>query len=105
MLRRCFIEESKQPTEGFIRPKAEILDESALVPAANLIAPPPNQFTHQLRRAQPFYFNSADHKSSDGELPKGTQVVLMIYDGGKYCRVVDGRGLYVEIEYKSLQKI
>ena len=103
--RRCSIEESKQPTEGFIRPEAEIFDESALVPAANLITPPPNQFTHQLRRAQPFYFNSPDHKPSDGQLSKGTNVVLLVYDGGKYCRVADGRGLYVEIEYDSLQKL
>jgi hypothetical protein len=39
---------------------------------------------------------SAPHAGADGEFSSGTRVVLMVYDGGEYCRVVDARGLYVE---------
>ena len=41
----------------------------------------------------------------EGEFPKGTKVVLLCYDGGNNCRVVDGNGIYVEIEFSSLKKL
>lgn len=89
--------------EGFTRPLAEVLDEGSLVPEANLISPPPNQFTHVLTRAQPYYYGRG--KRADGEFPAGTKVVLMTYEGGARCRVADGRGLYVETKYDGLRKL
>ncbi len=92
--------------EGFIRPDWTILPEEAAVPDRNLIAPAPNQFTHRLMRPQPFYFSAAQEgKPPNGEFPAGTKVVLLVYDGGTTCRVVDGQGLYVEIEHDSLEKL
>jgi hypothetical protein len=90
----------------FIRPKAVVLPDEALVPARNLISPPPNQFTHRLSRAAPYYYAGAQQAARpDGELPADTKVVLLVHDGGRYCRVVDGRGLYVETEYESLEPL
>ncbi|HEV2859664.1 MAG TPA: hypothetical protein VGX48_01505 [Pyrinomonadaceae bacterium] len=89
--------------EGFTRPEAEVLDEGSLVPGANLISPPPNQFTHVLARAQPYYYGRG--RRPDGEFPEGTKVVLMTYEGGARCRVADGRGLYVETKYDGLKKL
>lgn len=92
--------------EGFIRPDAVVLPESAVVPDKNIITPAPNQFTHELTRPQPFYFDGAQQgRPSDGELPEGAKVVLLLHDGGSYCRVADERGLYVEIEHDALKRI
>lgn len=99
-------EEQDGPQSGFQRPEASILPAEALVPGANLISPAPNQFTHELTRAQPFYYAGAREEASpDGELPAATPVTLLVYDGGDYCRVVDGQGLYVEIAYDSLRTL
>ncbi len=92
--------------KGFVRPKASVLPDKAVIPDENLISPAPNQFTHQLKRQEPYYFGHARQgRPPDGELPSGAQVALLVYNGGKYCRVVDGQGLYVEIEYDSLEKL
>jgi hypothetical protein len=92
--------------EGFIRPEAVVLPEHARVPEENLISPPPNQFTHVLTRPQLLYFTGARRETPPaGQFPAGTKVVLLVYDGGTYCRVADGQGLYVEIEYGSLKKL
>ncbi len=92
--------------KGFHRPDPVVLLENAMVPDKNLIAPAPNQFTHELSRSQPFYFDGAQQaKPPEGEFPAGTKVALLVYDGGSFCRVVDGQGLYVEVEYESLKKI
>lgn len=92
--------------KGFVRPKATILDEGAVVPDENLISPAPNQFTHELTRSQPFYFKGAAQADApDGELPAGTKVVLLTDEGNGYCRVVDGQGLCVEVKCGSLKKL
>lgn len=92
--------------EDFVRPDAVVLPENAIVPDKNLISPAPNQFTHELIRPQSFYFTGAQQAGQpDGQLPAGTRVTLLVYNGGSYCRVVDGQGLYVEIEYNSLRKL
>jgi len=89
-----------------IRPKAVVLSDAAMVPGRNLIDPPPNQFTHQLRKSQPYYYTQAQGAATpDGEFAVGTQVVFMTYDGGAYCRVVDARGLYVETAYEGLRSV
>jgi hypothetical protein len=38
----------------------------------------------------------------DGQLEAGTRVVPLRYDDRERCRVVDGRGLYVEVSYAKL---
>lgn len=93
--------------KGFVRPDAVVLPESAVVPDKNIIRPAPNRFTHELARAQPFYYDESSRGCApDGELPAGTRVVLLVHDeGDPFCRVADGRGLYVEVEYKSLKPL
>ena len=93
--------------KGFVRPDAVVLPESAVVPDKNIIRPAPNQFTHELARAQPFYFDESRRGGPpDGELPEGTRVVLLVHDeGAPFCHVVDGRGLYVGIEYDALKRV
>ena len=92
--------------EGFLRPPVDVLPENAVVPDRNLIEPAPNTFTHALTSDQPFSFTTFEGTAApDGVLAAGSRVVLMVYDGGRFCRVVDGRGLYVEIEHKSLKSL
>jgi hypothetical protein len=92
--------------EDFLRPEITVLPESALVPDRNLISPAPNQFTHELIRSQPYYYGQGEQATPpDGHFPAGTKVILLFYEGGTYCRVVNGQGLYVEIEYDSLRKL
>ncbi len=40
-----------------------------------------------------------------GTFPTDAKVVLLGKDGGKYCRVVDGQGLYVEVGCSSLETL
>jgi len=77
------------------------------VPDENIIRPAPNRFTHELARAQPFYFDESRRGGApDGEFPAGTRVVLLVHDDGdSFCRVADGRGLYVEVEYDALKSV
>jgi len=93
-------------TEGFLRPEAVILGEDALIPDRNLIVPPPNQFTHEVTRATPYFY---DREQPDvppvGQFAEGTLVVLLVFNGGSHCRVADRHGLYVETEYDSLKRL
>jgi hypothetical protein len=92
--------------EGFTRPEAKVLSDDAIVPDRNLIVPPPNQFTHELVRSEVYYYSEPQNAgNTDGQLEKGTHVVLLKYDGGTYCRVADGRGLYVVVPYDSLKPL
>ena len=87
-----------------VRPESMVLSDAALVPERNLIKPPPNQFTHALQRSQPYFYTDAE-SAPNGEFADGTRVVLMVYDGGAYCRVVDGQGLYVETAVGGLRRL
>jgi hypothetical protein len=92
--------------EGIIRPESNVLPESSLIPAQNLISPPPNQFTHELERWLPFFYTTEGlSHAPDGHLPAGTKVALLVDDGGGHCRVVDGQGLYVEVEHAGLKRL
>lgn len=93
--------------EGFIRPEAVVLPESAQVPERNIIRPAPNRFSHELTRDAPFYFGEARGGGPpDDVLPGGTKVVLLVRDASAaYCRVVDARGLYVEVGCESLRAL
>ena len=87
-----------------LRPKAEVLDDAALVPAERRIEPPPDRFTHELVRPQPYYFG-AKREVPAGRLAAGARVVLTAYDGGDFCSVVDARGLTVETAYAGLRRL
>jgi hypothetical protein len=88
-----------------IRPEAVVLSDTALVPDRSVLKPPPNQFTHELSRTQPYYFDHAQNAEANGELAAGTRVVLMVYDGAEYCRVIDAKGLYVDTAYAGLRRL
>jgi hypothetical protein len=89
--------------DRFQRPEAVILGEDSLIPPENQIRPTPNRFTHQLVKSEPFYFGrKVDSSAPDGELLTGTQVILLRDDGEARCRVVDGRGLHVEVSCAAL---
>lgn len=98
---------SSEATEGFLRPEATVLPESSLVPAGNLISPPPNRFSHELVAATPYYYEqgAASTQPPAGELPAGTKVLLLVYGGGEFCGVVDGQGLYVQLAYSKLKRL
>ena len=89
--------------DRMLRPEPVVVPDSALVPSANLIRPPPNQFTHEVRTRQPFFYGTKAGKDPDGEFMPGTKVVLMVRNKGKMCRVVDARGLYVSTACKGLK--
>jgi len=86
-----------------VRPPMEVLGSAALIPPGKRVKPAPNQFTHVVARAQPYSFDESDPPI--GEFQPGTRVVLMVYDGGAHCRVIDSQGLYVVTAYEGLEPI
>ena len=87
-----------------LRPKAVVLDNDALVPRKNVVKPPPNQFTHKVKRSQPYFYEDP-REAPNGEFTAGTPVVLMVHHGGDSCRVADEHGLYVETAYGGLHRL
>lgn len=88
-----------------LRPDPVVLGEEALVPERNVIEPPPNRFTHVLTDDEPYRFDRPESpREFDGVFAAGTPVALLV-DGPERCRVVDGRGLYVEITRASLRAL
>lgn len=91
--------------EGFLRPELEILPESSLVPPESLVQPPPEHFTHEVRRDAPFrYASERGAGAPHGTLRAGTKVVLLADDGAR-ARVVDGQGLHVVIDSRALRPL
>lgn len=91
--------------KGFKRPRATVLPENAVIPERNLISPAPNNFTHELIRKEPFYYsNPTKGTEPSGEFPRGTKV-LLVRSRGSFCRVADGKGLFVEVACDSLKKL
>ncbi|MFK4500923.1 hypothetical protein ABIF20_004573 [Bradyrhizobium japonicum] len=92
--------------EGMKRPEAIVLPDSSLIPSDCLISPPPNQFTHEVARSQPFYASQgAPSDPPTGQFEAGAKVVLLYHDGGELCRVVDAAGRYVGTRFDGLRKI
>ncbi|HKE98394.1 MAG TPA: hypothetical protein VKG45_05640 [Actinomycetes bacterium] len=87
-----------------LRPEAMVLGEEALIPAHNLVRPPPNRFTHELVVDEPYWLDRPGRRAQqpDGTLDAGTPVVLLV-EADDHCRVVDGRGLYVQVRRSSLR--
>ena len=92
--------------EGMKRPEAIVLPDSALIPSNHLISPPPNQFTHEVTRSQPFYASRGTPVGPPaGQFDAGAKVVLLYHDGEDLCRVVDGAGRYVDTLFEGLRKL
>jgi hypothetical protein len=93
--------------KGFLRPKVNILGEEALVPKGKVVFPPPNQFSHRLKQAQPYYYNrQSAHGKPVGHFAKGERVLLVRREADAVtCWVLDGKGLYVETHYTALEKL
>jgi hypothetical protein len=92
--------------KGFIRPEAVVLPEKALIPSPNVVTPPPNHFTHQTKRETPYFYNDAAHgQQPDGVLLPGARVIVLRCEDGGRCRVVDERGLYVQVDGESLEQL
>ena len=88
-----------------LRPKSRFLDESALVPQSNVVRPAPTRFTHVLSVNTPFYLDrERTGDEPEGILQAGTPVVVASTHGDR-CRVVDGRGLAVDVPWEHLQEI
>lgn len=94
------------PDEGtFLRPEAHVLPRSALVPDENVVRPAPTQFTHELAVDTPFQWDRDPGRiEPDGVLAAGTRVVVAATDGDR-SRVVDGRGLAVDVPQANLREI
>jgi hypothetical protein len=92
-------------TEGVVlRPEATVLPSGAIVPAANLIEPAPNQFSHELIDDEPYHYGVDPASPADGTLAPGTRV-LLVADDGRYANVIDEHGLYVRVRRRSLRPI
>src|SRR6266511_3307704 len=88
-----------------LRPEAFVLSDDALIPESNLIDPPSEPFTHVLIKDEPYWFdgNQGDEKPS-GTLVAGTPVIVLHEGPGKY-RVVDSRGLVVDVPLSSVRPL
>ena len=94
-----------QPDEGVLRPDVHVLDRSALVPDRNVVRPPPTRFTHELVADTPFRLDrDPPGGPPDGVLAAGTPVVVASREGDR-CRVVDGRGLAVQVPCAALRAL
>jgi len=87
-----------------LRPEMQVLGDVALVSRENVVKPPPTEFTHELSRAQPFYFKRG-REMPDGEFAAGTRVVLKERIGASDCRVIDEQGLHVITPCKGLRPL
>ena len=94
------------PEDGVVlRPDMVVLAEDALVPHRNLIRPAPNRFTHELIVDEPYRFDRPEPTNEpDGVIRAGTPVAILVV-GDERCRVVDPRGIYVEIRRASLREL
>lgn len=86
----------------FLRPKASVLPDSAVIPPRNLLQPPPNRFTHLVRADQPYYYEADASGGAAGTFMAGTPVLLLSHDGGALCHVADARGLFVATRFDGL---
>ena len=85
-----------------LRPEVSVLSGDALVPSGNIVEPPPNHFSHELTRDEPYSYGTEPSAASDGQLTQGTPVLLVAVDGS-YARVIDPSGLYVRVRADSLR--
>ena len=90
------------PDGVMLRPEARVLPDEALVPAAEVVSPPPDRFTHELVTDEP-YRREGD-SDPEGVLRAGTRVVVRA-EGAARCRVVDGGGISIEVKRSSVRRL
>lgn len=90
--------------EGLVlRPEAVVLGDDALIPASNLVDSLPDRFTHELSVDEPYRYDGVtDDQRPSGTLPAGTPVAI-VSEGRDRCRVVDQRGLAVNVRGSSVR--
>jgi hypothetical protein len=95
-----------------LRPDFVVLGDEALVPGPGVVTPPPERFTHELVRDEPYWHGVPDrsggrgperNREPDGVLAAGTPVVVVGRAGGR-SRVVDATGLLAEVPTASLKE-
>jgi hypothetical protein len=92
--------------KGFGQPKPVVLKERALVREPVVIKPPPNHFTHELLRREPYYVTTTNQAlQPDGFLSKGAQVLLLVRRKGARCHVADRRGRVVDVACSALREL
>jgi hypothetical protein len=88
-----------------LRPEIVVLGDEAVVPAGNVVRPPPTRFTHVLVVDEPYHLDRSDRTPEpDGVMRAGTRVALL-HQGHDRCRVADGRGLAIEVRRASLREL
>jgi hypothetical protein len=88
-----------------LRPEFVVLGEGALVPEDNIVRPPPTRFTHELVVDERYHLDRPDRApGADGVMRAGTRVALLEQTDDR-CRVVDGRGLSVDVRRASLREL
>jgi hypothetical protein len=88
-----------------LRPEIAVLGNEALVPAANVVRPPPLRFTHELVVDEPYHLDRPERAPEpDGVLRRGTRVALL-HQGDDHCRVADASGLSVDVRRASLREL
>lgn len=87
-----------------LRPEAVVLGEEALIPESNVVDPVPSPLAHELTIDEPYWYDGVTHNQRpSGMLPSGTPVAI-IEDRPDQYRVVDGRGLAVDIRRSSVRR-
>ena len=86
----------------FLRPKAKVLPDSALIPKDNQLERPPARFTHKVKTAQPFFYEDSTSSPAGGSFEAGTRVALLGHGRGPLCRVADASGLSVFTAFDGL---
>jgi hypothetical protein len=88
-----------------LRPDVVVLRDEALLPASNVVRPAPARLTHELVVDEPYHLDRAERgPQPDGVLPAGTRVAVLLA-GEDRCRVVDARGLAVDVRRASLRAL
>jgi hypothetical protein len=89
--------------KGFERPEMSVLSESSAIPEGHIVSPPEN-FTHEVTREQPYWYDRRGTEKPSGALAAGTKVLFLGEDDSG-TRIVDPRGLIVTIERGALHKL
>ena len=88
-----------------LRPKAVVLPDSAVVPAANQ-KPPPARLTHEVVVDLPYHYARARvDQAPDGRFAAGAKVFMHERGKGPLCRVVDPQGLCAIVAFEGLRPL
>src|SRR4029453_12842104 len=89
-----------------------VLGDTAIVPRGNLIQPPPNQFTHELRKPQAYYYARAEGAARpDGGSFRRDQGRVddprrwPVLPGGRRARVICGDRVRKPAAHLTMKKL